>query len=342
MCLLSKEKQHRKSALGSILRPQRFVEALPFFKPAHAMESGQTLLIIDDNAQIIHLLTSLVEGQASVHFAKGGHEGIQLAKTLRPDVVLLDLDMPHGPGMSGLEVCKQLKSDLLTRDCAVLMVTGHGSDATELAAMHAGAVDVIDKPLHGPIVQMRVQTQLMLQRQTAELRKLAQLDGLSGLFNRRYFDTQWDVECRRHRRQNQPLGLALVDIDHFKLFNDTYDHLRGDDALNRVGQSLQSTARRPGEVVARFGGDEFAIIIPYASAENLVSLGDRICDSVEGMALPHSGSDTAPVVTVSVGLVSAIPANDDSGQRMLDLAEQALQRAKSQGRNRAVASVSGH
>ena len=88
MCLLSKEKQHRKSALGSILRPQRFVEALPFFKPAHAMESGQTLLIIDDNAQIIHLLTSLVEGQASVHFAKGGHEGIQLAKTLRPDVVL--------------------------------------------------------------------------------------------------------------------------------------------------------------------------------------------------------------------------------------------------------------
>lgn len=306
------------------------------------MESGQTLLIIDDNPQIIHLLTSLVEGQATVHFAKGGLEGIQLAKTLRPDVVLLDLDMPSQPGLGGLEVCKLLKSDLLTRDCAVLMVTGQSSDAIELAAMHAGAVDVIGKPLHGPMVQMRVQTQLMLQRQTAALRKLVHLDGLTGLFNRRYFDTQWDVECRRHRRQNQPLGLALVDIDHFKLFNDAYDHLRGDDALNQVGQSLQTTARRPGEVVARFGGDEFAIIIPYASAENLVSLGDRICDSVEGMAIPHSSSDTAPVVTVSVGLVAAIPAADESVQRMLDLAAQALQRAKSQGRNRAVASVTDH
>lgn len=307
------------------------------------MESGQTLLIIDDNAQTIHLLTSLMEGQAAVHFAKGGLEGIQLAKTLRPDVVLLDLDMPARsvpPGMSGLDICKQLKGDLLTRDCAVLMVTGHNSDATELAAMRAGAVDVLARPLHGPMVQMRVQTQLTLQRQAAALHKLGHLDGLTALFNRRYFDTQWDVECRRHRRQNQPLGLALVDVDHFKPFNDTYDHLQGDDALNRVGQSLQSTARRPGEVVARFDGDEFAIIIPYASAENLVSLGDRICDSVEGMALPHASSDTAPVVTVSVGLVSGVPADDDSGQRMLDLAVQALQRSKSQGRNRAVASMS--
>ena len=309
------------------------------------MQSGQTLLIIDDNPQTIHVLTSLVEGHATVHFAKGGLEGVQLAKALRPDVVLLDLDMlgsTDGLGTRGLEICKQLKSDPLTRDCAVMGVTGHPSDATELAAMHAGAVDVLAKPLHGPMVQMRVQTQLTLQRQAAALGKLVHLDGLTGLFNRRYFDAQWDVECRRHRRQNQPLGLALVDVDHFKLFNDTYDHLRGDDALNRVGQSLQSTARRPGEVVARFGGDEFAIIIPYASAENLVSLGDRICDSVEGMALPHSGSDTAPVVTVSVGLVSAMPADDDSGQRMLDLATQALQRSKSQGRNRAVASVSDH
>ena len=309
------------------------------------METGQTLLIIDDNAQTVHLLTSLVEGQAAVHFAKGGLEGIQLAKTLRPDVVLLDWDMHSlrdGPGMSGLEVCSLLKTDLLTRDCAVLVVTGHNSDATELSALRAGAVDVLAKPLHGPMVQMRVRTQLTLQSQAAALRKLAHLDGLTNLFNRRYFDTQWDVECRRHRRQNQPLGLALVDIDHFKLFNDTYDHLRADDALNLIGQSLQSTARRPGEVVARFGGDEFAIIIPYASAENLVSLGDRICDSVEGMALPHSSSDTAPVVTVSVGLFSGVPGDDDAGPRMLSLAEQALKRAKSLGRNRAMASVLDH
>ncbi|OYU46709.1 MAG: hypothetical protein CFE44_00705 [Burkholderiales bacterium PBB4] len=311
----------------------------------HTMDSGQTLLIIDDNAQTIHLLTSLVEGHAAVHAAHSAMDGLHMAKTLRPDVVLLDLDMP-GPaeaaGMGGLEVCKQLKRELLTRDCAVMVVTAHPSDATELAALRAGAVDVLPKPLHGPMVQMRVQTQLTLQRQAAALGKLAHLDGLTSLFNRRYFDIHWELECRRHRRQNQPLGLALVDFDHFRAFNDTYDPLCADDALNRVGQSLQSTARRPGEVVARFAGDQFAILIPYASAENLVSLGDRICDGVEGMALPHAGSDTAPVATVSVGLVSGVPATEDAGPRMLELAIQALQRAKSQGRNRAVASVSEH
>ncbi len=302
------------------------------------MPARQTLLIIDDNAQIIHLLTALVEGQAAVHFAKSGLAGLQMARTLRPDVVLLDLDMP---GMGDLEVCKLLKTDPLTRDCAVLVVTAHDNNATEIAALQAGAVDVIGKPINGPVAQMRVQTHLTLQRQAAALHKLVHLDGLTGLFNRRYFDLQWDVECRRHRRQSQPLGLAIVDIDHFKQFNDTYGHMQGDDALNMVGQSLQSTARRPGEVVARFGGEEFAIIIPYASAENLISLGDRICDSVQAMALPHASSDTAPVVTVSLGLVSAVPDEDNSGYRMLELADQALYRAKSLGRNRSVLSVSG-
>ena len=299
------------------------------------MESLPTLLIIDDSAHVIRLLSSLVDGRALVHFAKNGTEGIQLAKKLQPAVILLDVDMP---GLNGLEVCRQLKDDPDTRDSSVLIITGHNNDAMEIAALEAGAVDFIGKPVNGPIVQARVQTQLTLQMQSATLRKLAHQDGLTGLFNRRYFDNALDVECRRHRRQSQTLGLAFIDIDHFKLYNDHYGHLQGDDTLKLVADTLRTTARRPGEVVARYGGEEFAIIIPNASREELLAFGARLCDQVRGLGIAHSHAEAAGVVTISAGLICQIPSLHDAPNQMMRAADEALYSAKASGRNRAVVS----
>ena len=299
------------------------------------MESLPTLLIIDDSAHVIRLLTSLVDGRAMVHFAKNGLEGIQLAKKLQPAVILLDVDMP---GLNGLEVCRQLKDDPDTRDSSILIVTGHNNDAMEIAALEAGAVDFIGKPVNGPIVQARVQTQLTLQMQSATLRKLAHQDGLTGLFNRRYFDNALDVECRRHRRQSQTLGLAFIDIDHFKLYNDHYGHLQGDDTLKLVADTLSKTARRPGEVVARYGGEEFAIIIPNASREELLAFGARLCDQVRGLGIAHSHAGAAGVVTISAGLICQIPSAQDAPNQMMKAADEALYSAKASGRDRAVVS----
>ncbi len=295
-------------------------------------EQLPTILIIDDSPHVIRLLTALVDGKAVVHFAKSGIEGIRMAKELRPAVILLDIDMP---GMSGLEVCRELKNDPDTRDSAILVVTGHNHDTMEIAALAAGAVDFIGKPVNGPIVQARVQTHLTLQMQSAVLRQLAHHDGLTGLFNRRYFDASLATECRRHRRQNQILGVAYVDIDNFKLYNDHYGHVLGDDALKLVANALQAAARRPGEVVARCGGEEFAVILPNLSEEDLPAFGLRLCEHVRQLAIPHAYSTSAGVVTVSVGLTGQIPRAQDAPNQLMMAADAALYKAKAGGRNRA-------
>jgi len=300
------------------------------------MESLPTILIIDDSPHVIRLLTALVEGKALVHFAKNGTEGIKIAKKLLPAVILLDIDMP---GMNGLEVCRELKNDPDTRNSAILVVTGHNNDIMEIAALEAGAVDFIGKPVNGPIVQARVQTHLTLQMQSAKLRQLAHHDGLTGLFNRRYFDESLEAECRRHRRQNQTLGLAFIDIDNFKLYNDHYGHLLGDDTLKLVATALNTAARRPGEVVARYGGEEFAAILPNVSRDDLQAFGMRLCDQVRQLAIPHAYSTSAGVVTISVGLTCQIPSAQDAPNQLMLAADAALYSAKADGRDRAVISA---
>ena len=295
-----------------------------------------SILIIDDSPHVIRLLTALVERKAVVHFAKNGAEGIRMAKKLSPAVILLDIDMP---GMNGLEVCRELKNDPDTRDSAILVVTGHNSDSMEIAALEAGAVDFIGKPVNGPIVQARVQTHLTLQMQSAKLRQLAHHDGLTDLFNRRSFDQSLEAECRRHRRQNQILGLAFVDIDNFKLYNDHYGHLLGDDALKLVATALADAARRPGELVARYGGEEFAVILPNVSRDDLQAFGVRLCDHVRQLAIPHAYSTAASVVTISVGLTYQIPSTEGAPNQLMMAADQALYCAKAAGRDRAVVSV---
>ncbi len=297
------------------------------------MESSQAILIIDDSPIIIRLLMSLVEGQATVYFAKSGEDGIKMAKKIQPAVILLDLEMP---GMNGLEVCRALKADPDTRDSSILIVTGHDTEATEIAALDAGAVDFITKPVNSPIVQARVRTHLTLQQQSATLRQLAHQDGLTGLFNRRAFDAALQAEYRRHRRQNLALGLAFIDIDHFKHYNDHYGHVLGDDTLKSVASALQDAARRPGEVAARYGGEEFALIVPSATPHDMQEFGDRLCERIRQLGIAHAQSATANVVTISVGLMSCIPSQDCDANSMLVAADAALYKAKSGGRNRAM------
>ncbi len=296
------------------------------------MEPTPAILIIDDNPIVIRVLMSLVEGQATVYFAKHGEDGIKMAKKIQPAIILLDLEMP---GMSGLDVCRALKADPDTHDCAILIVTSHDDETTEIAALEAGAVDFIAKPVNGPIVRARVRTHLTLQRQSSMLRDLAHLDGLTGLYNRRFFDRALETECRRHRRQDLSLGLAFIDIDHFKLYNDHYGHIMGDDALKLVAEALNSAARRPGEVVARYGGEEFAIIVPDATLEDMLRLGERLCESVRQLNIDHAHSTTASVVTISVGLTSRVPDNSNEPNQMLLAVDAALYKAKLNGRNRA-------
>ncbi len=167
-----------------------------------------------------------------------------------------------------------------------------------------------------------------------ELERLATHDGLTNLVNRRGFDVRLDVELSRAIRDQQSMALIMIDVDHFKRFNDTYGHQMGDDCLRSVASVLATAAQRPSDLVARYGGEEFAVILPSVDHAGACAVAERIRQSVAALAIPHSGSDGREVVTVSVGLACGIPARGMSEKNLITLADQALYRAKHTGRNR--------
>ncbi|WP_374580809.1 diguanylate cyclase domain-containing protein [Pseudoduganella sp.] len=293
------------------------------------MES--TILIIDDNPDTIRLLSAMLRDQARMLFATNGLAGLEIARAQRPQLILLDVEMKS---MDGFEVCARIMADPDLRHCPVIFVTASVGIDSEIACLDAGAVDFITKPLNGAVVQARVRTHLRLQAALASLDTLANKDGLTGLANRRAFDEQFAVEVARHRRQQSALGVALVDVDHFKLYNDHYGHQLGDECLRRVAQALAQCTRRPGELVARYGGEEFVVLLPNTTADEMQRYGQWICSQVASLQLPHAASPVASQVTISVGLVSAVPGPQAAPGQLLELADRALYEAKRNGRNR--------
>lgn len=299
-----------------------------------AAEPGRPLiLIVDDSPESIRLLSGLILDKGDVLFATSGEAGLNLARQRRPDLILLDVEMPD---LSGYEVCRRLKDDPDTRDIAVMIVTSHHSSAHEVQALESGAIDFLTKPLAPAVVRARVQTQLTLKSQADALHRQAMLDGLTGLYNRAYFHEHLELEWRRHQRQQVPLGFALLDVDHFKAFNDQYGHVAGDACLRRVAEALKASTRRPAEFVVRYGGEEFAIVMPNTPREEIGRFGEWICRQVQELAIPHEGSSAAPVVTISAGLAVLVPTPDLTWSDLIERADRALYRAKQEGRNRAM------
>jgi diguanylate cyclase (GGDEF)-like protein len=178
------------------------------------------------------------------------------------------------------------------------------------------------------------QNQQELVNANAQLKRQALRDGLTGAYNRRYFDQMLDEELKRAKRSRQPLALILIDVDHFKSLNDHYGHPTGDAVLRAIVRSLTAALRRPGDLLARYGGEEFAVILPGVDLYGAMDVAERMRISVEERQIPNCDRDTARVVTLSIGVVCAQAAAEDSPQEMLDRADAALYRAKSEGRNR--------
>lgn len=297
--------------------------------PAYLPQQN-TILIIDDDIHLIRLLSQIVKEFGRVLFATNGEQGIAIAKEHKPDLILLDVGMVS---MDGYEVCRRIKEDEITSQIAIIFVTANNGMESEIACFEAGAVDFISKPLNPPVVQARVRTHLRLIRNTSALEALAQRDALTGLYNRGYFDKAIEAEYKRLQRHQLPLGIALIDIDYFKKYNDTYGHIAGDQTLRQVAEALQKATKRPGELVARYGGEEFIALLPQVNEDMLKQYGQMICDAVHALQITHQASAVAEVVTTSVGLFSAIPSADCDPQAFIKQADQALYCAKEKGRN---------
>ncbi|MEO8215148.1 MAG: diguanylate cyclase, partial [Myxococcales bacterium] len=200
------------------------------------------------------------------------------------------------------ETCQALKADPALGDLPVIFVTSHSEPAFELKGFEVGAADFIAKPVSAPLLLARVKTQLRVKRLADELRRIATIDTLTGVPNRRLFDQSLETEWRRSRRTSDPIALLMIDVDHFKLFNDRYGHLAGDACLHSVAQALRRTSLRPGDLVARYGGEEFVVLLPQTSRSGAEHVANGVLDAVAALGIVHEASSTAAHVTVSVGI----------------------------------------
>ncbi|WP_448202787.1 diguanylate cyclase [Azospirillum sp. sgz302134] len=294
-------------------------------------EPRSKILVVDDIPSNVHVLSRILKDDHDIYFATDGTKALDLVQARLPDLVLLDIMMP---GMDGYEVCKRIKADPTTRDIPVIFISAKSEVEDETYGLEAGAIDFITKPISPPIVKARVRNHLLLKRQTDTLRALSFIDGLTGIANRRRFDEALLREWRRCSRSHLPLSLIMLDVDHFKAYNDHYGHQAGDECLRAVAALLAEQVKRPGDLVARYGGEEFVCLLPETDAEGAVRVAERLREAVAEQRLPHAVSPVAPHVTISLGVASATPVADAPPDSLTQLADRLLYDAKRAGRNR--------
>jgi diguanylate cyclase (GGDEF)-like protein len=294
------------------------------------------ILVVDDAMENIQILHAALQDEHEVLFAMDGPRALEIAHSQRPDLILLDAVMP---GMDGYAVCKELFASKDTCDIPVIFVTALKSPEDETRALDAGAADFISKPVNAAVVRARVRTQLTVKRQRDALRALILLDALTGVANRRAFDERLEAEWRRCGRAGLAVSLLMVDIDHFKLYNDHYGHQAGDTTLVQVARAMQRAAGRSQDLVARYGGEEFAILLPQLDTAGATGVARRLMHELEMLDLPHAASPTERRLTVSIGIASMVPGEHSQPSSLIQVADALLYQAKADGRNRFMSSA---
>jgi diguanylate cyclase (GGDEF)-like protein len=319
----------RRQTLYSALHTPRATWGFYWEKRVRFLSGGMKILAIDDDPFTLDALVDILHEMAFVETAVGGRLGVEAAFESQPDLILCDVTMPD---LDSIEVCRRLSFDPRTSHIPIVCISGGVREAEEIQALSAGAVDYIKKPLNPQLVRARVKIHLDCVVKTAQAWEMARRDSLTGIFNRRYFDERLEREWDRHRRSEQWLAVALVDLDHFKPFNDRYGHVKGDECLITVADALSGCARRSDELAARYGGEEFVFLLPATPPEGADEFGRLACDEVRALHLAH-GASSKGVVTASVGVASLRPAPGLEPMDLLRLADKALYQAKNAGRD---------
>jgi diguanylate cyclase (GGDEF)-like protein len=292
----------------------------------------RSVLIVDDVPVNIQVLAEALREEYRVRIAANGPNALAIAASDDPpDVILLDVMMPE---MDGYEVCRRLKNDPETKDIPVIFVTAKSSSEDEVLGLNIGAVDYITKPFSIPVVKARVRTQVQLKVRTELLERLAMVDGLTGIANRRSFDQNLEHEWKRATRNALPISVVMIDIDHFKNYNDNYGHGAGDVCLQQVAGALRSVIQRPADLVARYGGEEFAALLPETDVQGAEMIASAMREAVSNLKLPHEHSPVADHITVSLGHATGYNEFGASPRKLVDAADDALYKAKESGRNR--------
>jgi diguanylate cyclase (GGDEF)-like protein len=290
--------------------------------------SLQTILVVDDSPANVDLICEALGADYHFKIAAQGEQALVIATSdTKPDLILLDVMMP---GVNGHEVCRALKENPATQNIPVIFVTTMDDAEEEETGLALGAVDYISKPISPPILRARVRNHLNLKVKADLLESQAFLDALTSIPNRRCFDEALRNEWMRALRSATPLAIIMVDVDHFKAYNDLYGHGAGDICLKMVASALASeTASRSADLIARYGGEEFIALLPGTDTNGAHLLAERLRGRVEALQIPHG----YPGVTISAGYISVIPTQDNSAAELMEKADSMLYQAKAAGRN---------
>ncbi len=292
------------------------------------------VLIVDDDPLNRLVLEKTLADEHEVFLVESGEKALTFLKTTTVDLIILDIVMP---GINGYEVLVQLKENPVTQTIPVIFISANTSHDDEAKGFELGAMDYIAKPFSTVIVRARVRNQLLIKQKNDLLEMLASIDGLTEIPNRRYLDENLSREWRRSRRSSTPLSVILMDIDHFKRYNDCYGHRAGDDCLKRVAHALVGECQRGCDFVARYGGEEFAAVLPGMGKQEALAFAHKLRDAVNSLNIPHKASLNAEHVTISLGIATTETGQVYAEQVLLEEADLGLYQAKDSGRDQIVA-----
>lgn len=318
------------------------------------------VLLVDDQAMVAEAIRRMIANEPDIRFhycadpKRAVHEAIACDAT----VILQDLVMPD---VDGLTLVRFYRNNPATRDVPIIVLSSKDDPHTKSDAFDQGATDYLVKLPEKLELLARIRThaksyvaqkerdeafrnlsrmQEQLEKMNnelavsnRELQRLSSLDGLTGLANRRQFDETLQQEWQRALRTNMPLSLIFVDIDFFKRYNDHYGHQAGDDCLKKVADALRRTIHRPADLVSRYGGEEFVMILPDTVDQGALTIAEKVLATVTGLKIPHANSDAADHVTLSIGVATTQPLEGSKPQALIEAADKMLYRAKERGRN---------
>lgn len=329
------------------------------------------VLVVDDKPDNLRLLSTMLTEQGyKVRKAINGELALMGVEDDLPDLILLDINMPQ---MNGYEVCQRLKANERTCEIPVIFISALDQAWNKVEAFAIGGIDYVSKPFQCEEVIARVENQMKirqlqkqlqeqnallqqeiyirhqaelalqkanaaLQEANAKLERLAHIDGLTQIANRRSFDQYLRQQWQRLAEEKLPLSLVMCDIDCFKAYNDTYGHQAGDDCLQQVSQAINCAIAGTENLVARYGGEELAIILPNTDAAMSLRWAEQIRQVIQALARPHKSSTVGSYVTVSLGVASLLPNNSSQPTQLIAAADRALYQAKAQGRDRIMVS----
>ena len=319
-------------------------------------ESAVIVFLVDDQAMIGEAVRRALASESDIvfHYCGKAADAMAMAERLRPTVILQDLVMPD---IDGLTLVRQYRANPATRDIPVIVLSSKedaavksecfAADVSDYLVKLPDKIELIARIRHHSKSYLNAlqrdaayralsESQAKLIEMNQVLQRLSHVDGLTGLSNRRYLDEFMSTEWRRAARELTEFAVLMIDVDNFKKYNDNYGHLAGDEVLKAVAAAVRGSLHRPADLAARFGGEEFVVVLPGTTIHGARVMGERICRAVEALDVTHGAGGAGPRVTVSVGGAATLPVRGSMATDLLSVADEALYEAKAQGKNRSV------